>query len=279
LPGQIACVLAKTGQGKTAFLAQLCHNISAWQSPLGDRVGPATPTLVLSLEQTKAEFVNRLDRISKIYNPWATPEELERWYCNLRICDENQIPPKDVLHLIEEFVDEVGTAPKVIVLDYLGYWARAFKGKSRYEQVSEAIMELKRIAKTSGAVVLTAHQVSRSGKRGLRLELDDARDSGVIEETVDFAFGLYRPHEAEQDDTDAALYERSEVYLEVLKSRHGNVGRKTVLQWAPYSLAMLAKGDMDRRVAAEWTLYDLQSSYDEVVGYHQSGEGKSGSLF
>lgn len=279
LPGQVVCVLAKTGTGKTAFLSQLCHNMSAWQTPGGKSAGPGIPTLVLSLEQTRPEYTNRLDRIAKLYNPFANVDELNKWYCNLRICDENRVPASDLPALVEEFIEDVGTPPKVLVLDYLGYWARGFKGKSRYEQVSEAIMELKRIAKTHGLVILTAHQVSRSGKNGQRLELDDARDSGVIEETADFAFGLYRPHQADVDDAEQPHSDRSEIIVEVLKSRHGNVGRRSVLSWAPYSLAMVGMGDYSERIGAEWEMYDLQSMYEDVVGFHQARAGDARSLF
>lgn len=277
LPGQVLCVLAKTGIGKTAFMSQVTHNMSAWQVE-GRKGGPGVPTLVLSLEQTKSEYTNRLDRIGRLYDPYASREELGRWYCSLRICDENRVPPKDIPALLEEFVEDVGEPPKVMFVDYLGYWARAFPGKSRYEQVSDAIMEMKRIAKDNSMVIITAHQVSRTGKNGHRLELDDARDSGVIEETADFALGLYRPHLAEEDE-EAANASRREIYAEVLKSRHGNAGRRSVLTWAPYSLAMVPVGDYSDRIAIEWEMYDLQSMYDDVLALHQEREGRARQLW
>lgn len=279
LPGQVATVLAKTGAGKTALLTQICHNLSAWQAyGDSDGVGPAIPTLVLSLEQTKAEIGNRLERIGRLYNPYASVEEMNRWYCNMRIVDENRIPPGDVPVLVEEFVEDVGLPPRLIVVDYLGYWSRSFKGNSKYEQTSEAIMELKRFAKELNAAIIAPHQVSRLGKKGERIEMDTARDSGVVEETSDFVFGLFRPGTDKEDDESEDFRSRAEVRLEVLKSRHGNVGRQVVMVWAPYSLATVPRGEFDRKVQNEWMLYDSQAMYEDVLEVHRGGAGQQLAL-
>jgi KaiC/GvpD/RAD55 family RecA-like ATPase len=268
LPGQIVTVLAKTGAGKTAFITQVAHNLSRWQG--SGAAGPGIPTLVLSLEQTRAEIGTRLERIGKLYNPFADSEEMSNWYSNLRIVDENKIPPKDVPLLIEEFIDDTGHTPRLMVVDYLGYWSRSFTGKSKYEQVSEAVMELKSIAKEYEMAILAPHQVSRSARRGERLEMDFARDSGVVEETSDFVFGLVRPNVEEVDDTDLGWIQRADLRLELLKSRHGNVGRQIMMLWAPYSLASVPRGgELEWRVQKEWEMYDLQAMYTDVLAAHQ----------
>lgn len=266
LPGQVAIVLAKTGIGKTAFLTQVMHNLSSWSSYDGKENGPGIPSLFLSLEQTKGEIAERILRTSMLYNPWATKDDVSMWHKRMMICDENRIPPAEVPLLIEEFIDDVGEAPRLVFVDYLGYWSRSFKGNSKYEQTSEAIMELKRLAKQYEFAVVAPHQVSRLQKRGDKLDLDNARDSGVVEETADFVFGLYRPYENDPDD-----WRRSaEIRLEILKSRHGNTGKTVPMVWAPYSLAMVAHGTQSiQRVEREWTMRDLQHSYDEVLAVHQ----------
>lgn len=267
LPGQVVTVLAKTGAGKTAFLTQICHNLSSWQTYDKTDGGPGIPTLVLSLEQTKAEYMNRLERTSKLYNTAPDPVELNQWYSNLRICDENKIPPQDVPHIVDEFIDDVGEPPRLIVVDYLGYWARAFKAKSKYEQVSEAVMELKRLAKDTGAAIVAPHQVSRLSKVGQRIDMDFARDSGVVEETSDFVFSLFRPGENKEDeDSDNQM----DVRLEILKSRHGNVGRQVLMLWAPYSLALIPRGGrLEQKVKAEWLMAEAQADYEEVLKMHK----------
>lgn len=271
LPGQVATVLAKTGAGKTALLTQIIHNESSWEPFDKSTQGPGVSTLVLSLEQTKAEISNRLERIAHLYNPWADPDAIGNWYRRMRVNDENKIPAEDVRVLIDEFIDEVGEPPKLLIVDYLGYWARAFKAKSKYEQVSDAVMELKRIAKDYQTAIVAPHQVSRAGGRGQRLELDFARDSGVVEETSDFVFAMYRPHEREGEDDEVLSWrQRADTRLEILKSRHGNVGKEVRMLWAPYSLALISPGgSLEKRVQKEWGYAESHMSYAEVLEVHQ----------
>jgi hypothetical protein len=271
LPGQVCTILAKTGAGKTAFLTQLIHNLSSWQPYDKSTTGPGLPVLLLSLEQTKAEIAERLERISRLYSPSVPRAEIEWWHSALRVTDENKIPAADVPVLIEEFVEEVGKQPRLVVVDYLGYWARGFPSKSKYEQVSEAVMELKRLAKEREIAIVAPHQVSRSGRRGERLELDFARDSGVVEETSDFVFSLFKPSEKVEQDPDVELdyRQKSEVRLEILKSRHGGVGKTILMDWAPYSLALVPRGDRAKEMQTEWRALDAQLPYGEVLKAHR----------
>ena len=270
LPGQVVTVLAKTGVGKTAFLSQVVFNQSSWEPYDRSTQGPGVPTLVLSLEQTRSEFATRLERIGRLHNPTAPREEMTKWYANVRVNDENAVPPADVPQLVDEYIEQTGVPPRMLIVDYLGYWSRSFKGTSKYEQVTEAIMELKSIAKRYGVTIIAPHQVSRTGDRGKRLELDFARDSGAVEETSDFVFGLYRPHENREDrDGDGGLEpwrKRAEVRLEVLKSRHGAVGKESRMYWAPYSLAMVpVAGALEPKIQKEWDALDRHFSYVDVV--------------
>jgi replicative DNA helicase len=197
-------------------------------------------------------------------------------YRNVRLNDENRIPPGDLRFLVDEFVEEVETMPKLLILDYLGYWARSFKGSSRYEQVSDAIMELKALAKEFGVAIVVPHQVSRVGKRGQRLELDFARDSGVVEETADFAFSLWSPHtQEERDDAETGILQRADVRIEILKSRHGGVGRETKMLWAPASLALppAAEPALKKMVLHEYEWVDQGKLYEQVHKLHRSGYG------
>jgi hypothetical protein len=95
-----------------------------------------------------------------------------------------------------------------------------------------------------------------------------ARDSGAVEETSDFVFGLYRPHEnRDNDDTELVPWRRrADIRLEVLKSRHGNVGKETWMHWAPYSLAMTqVNTELESRVQKEWAAFDKQMTYEQVI--------------
>lgn len=272
LPGQVATVLARTGAGKTGFVTTICHNLSGWKTYKGDEGGPDIPVLLLSLEQTKAEISNRLRRIAGLYNIYATPEDIDRWYSKLRVCDENRIPSGDVRAIVEEYAEDVGEMPRLLIVDYLGYWARGFKGTSKYEQTSDAVMELKRYAKELGVTIITPHQVSRLSRGSQRIEMDFARDSGVVEETSDFVLSLFRSQIGEDEEVDARR--QADVRMEILKSRHGSVGRQVMLYWAPYSLALVSRSDKrERAVLAEWHMQNNQLPYSEVIQFHKGMRG------
>lgn len=254
LPGQVAIILAKTGVGKTTYATQLIWNM----------VKSNEPVMMLSLEQMKGEIANRLLRIAR-YDDSRIPvgDVSERLRNHFLLNDDNRVPPEEVSFLIEEFEELVGHRPKAIIVDYLGYWARSFKGGSQYEQTTAAIMELKRVAKQEKVVVIAPHQVSRHGKRGERLTLDAARDSGAIEETGDFVFGLYAPSQKDGKDTNQMTFkDRADLRLELLKSRHGNVGKEVRQYFAPMSLAVVpAIMNNEPKIKEEWDAFSRSLNY------------------
>lgn len=275
-PGQVVTVLARTGAGKTGLVTQICHNLSSWTNFKQDRGGPGLPVLLISLEQTKAEISNRLQRIGQFHNTGASPEQIDSWHSKLRICDENRIPSGDLPLLVEEFVEDVGEPPRLLIVDYLGYWAKAFKASSRYEQTSDAIMELKRYAKELQVPVVTPHQVSRISRGSQKIEMDFARDSGVVEETSDFMLSLFKYKVADEEEG-VDIYRRATITMQILKSRHGNVGREISLLWAPYSLALVeAGGPKSRAVAIEQEMLSQQASYEDVMQVHRGIRAFSG---
>ena len=254
LPGQVCVVIAKTGVGKTAFATQVIHNIAE----------SGVPSLVLSLEQTRGEIAHRLERIARFKEPLIQREKLVAHYEHMLINDDNRVAPEDVEFLFREFEDLVGVPPKIVFIDYLGYWAKSFRGGSAYEQTTAAVMELKRIAKEFRVVVVSPHQVSRTGKRGEKLTLDMARDSGAVEETSDFLLALRAP--GEQLGYGSPYSDRADVRLEILKSRHGGVGKEIRLLWAPHSLS-LVPNIMENvlRVEKEWRMDDQGLNYEQAL--------------
>ncbi len=133
-------------------------------------------------------------------------------------------------------------------------------------------MELKALAKEFGVSIIVPHQVSRTGRRGERLELDFARDSGVVEETADFAMSLWAPHtKEEREDKDLGYLDRADVRLEILKSRHGGVGRETRMLWAPASLALPPAGNVRLKQLAlkEYEWVDQGLLYDAIHSKHR----------
>jgi archaellum biogenesis ATPase FlaH len=228
LPGQVVVFLAKTGTGKTLFLCNVCVNMREH------------PILFISLEMTQEEVYDRLAKIYWFHHPDATVDELEEALSNIFICDENRLGERDMPALIAEFEVETGVRPQVVMVDYLGYYARGARGNSPYEKASSAIMHLKAIAKAGRFVIITPSQVNRVAKDGKPIDLDDARDSGAVEETADFMFSLYRPDDALNTEGEAENNEVSgRVKCGVLKSRHGGKGRTFTFQMDMLTLAIV----------------------------------------
>ena len=243
LPGQVMVVLAKTGTGKTV----LCCNL-AYQMRMH-------PTLLISLELTREEVYNILRRVYWFFHPTATREQMEEDLDNILICDENRLTDADFQALVDEYEVEKGVRPKVVFVDYLGYYARGAEGKSPYEKTTNAIMNLKALAKcddpTKRLTIITPHQVNRLAKEGKPIDLDDARDSGAVEETADFMLSIWKPDEALNSDGEAMPSGR--VRMTLLKSRHGGKGRSFLLTFDQLTLAMVDADTAKGRKAQEHT--------------------------
>jgi hypothetical protein len=153
------------------------HEPAAW------RTVPCTAHFA-PLEMTAAEVYNRLRRIAHFWNPLATDDDITELLSLLRIVDR-RIVEGDLPRLAEEFVDEVGVAPELVMVDYLGYYANSVRGGSPYERVSRAAISLKEEGKATGAALIVPHQAGRSTAGGTPVDITDARDSGVIQDTAD----------------------------------------------------------------------------------------------
>lgn len=253
LPGQVMVPLARTGTGKTVWCCNLAHN-------LHDR-----KVLYISLEQTQEEIYMRLARIERFYRWAATDEEVEYSLSDLRICDQNRLTPADFAQLIDEYGESVGAPPELVIIDYLGYYARGMKGGSPYEKTSSAIMQLKEEAKRHRLSIIAPHQVNRLAEKGKPLDASDARDSGVVEETADFMLGIFRPADALTTDGASAMPD-GKLRLSLLKSRHGNADNTCSLQMGILSLVVLdAINPLARQAADEANLKHRGYTYEDLL--------------
>lgn len=246
-PGQVMIPLAKTGTGKSVFLANVCHNAAKHR------------ILFLSLELTAPELFNMFRRIHFFHHPEAPAEQLHQDYRWLRIVDENRLKEQDFGTLVAEYSEDVGAPPELVIVDYLGYYARGFRGGSPYEKTSDAVMGLKAEAKKHSVAVIAPHQVSRGAKEGTPLEADNARDSGVVEETGDFVLSLFRPDQAVGSDGITGSLQ-----AQLLKSRHGGKGAVAALRFSNLSLVIVDALDKKaaHRVDQENSLYQNGLDYE-----------------
>lgn len=225
-PGQVVIPLARTGTGKSIFLSNIAYQLRN------------TPTLYLSLEMTTEEVHEHLRRIHRFHNPRAASREIDDDLRLLRIVDQNRIGPGDIQELVSEFTEEVGKRPGLLLLDYLQYYARGFRAETQHERVNSAVMEVKAVSKEESLVTIIPSQVSRGTEPGKPLALDNARDSGVVEETGDFVISIYRPDQVVLKDGEQPQQSGS-LKLGLLKSRHGGVGSVFNLKLSNMSLAIV----------------------------------------
>lgn len=263
-PGQLLLILAKSGTGKTLLLLNLMHRARMVKGQEDLKI------LFVSLEQTRGEWWDRARRLYRFFNVDATDEDAARWWDNnIMLVDRNRLTVDGLNSVIDDFAYHMGRIPDLMTVDYLGYWARAFKGEA-YQRTSDAVMALKGIGKEHRIAIMAPHQVSRSGIDGQEFGADAARDSGVIEETADHLLTMWSP-----DNTLGRTPEEKNgvVHLRIGKSRHGGRGQLLGMQFAPISLVMIPEGDplcaRARREVA-WKR-DYQDSWAKALYRHRTG--------
>jgi archaellum biogenesis ATPase FlaH/5S rRNA maturation endonuclease (ribonuclease M5) len=225
-PGQVMVILAKTGTGKTILLCNMAYAMREHN------------VLLISLEMTREEVYERMRRIFLFHYPTASDHQLEEAMSKILICDENRLGEKDLSTLVDEYEVETGVRPDVVMVDYLGYYARGQKGNSPYEKTTNAVMQLKAEAKAGRFVCISPAQVNRGTKEGKPIDLDDARDSGAIEETADFLLSIWRPDDALAAEA-ANMQQSGKVKITILKSRHGGKDRTFTLVMDLLTLAIV----------------------------------------
>lgn len=263
LPGQLLVYLAKTGVGKTLLLLNLFQRMSMQK--------PDIKILFVSLEQTRSEWFERARRIYRFYNPDERDERtLEYFDKRMMIVDRNRLSEQALVDVIHEYADDVGHNPDLLAVDYLGYWARSYKGEA-YERTSAAVMALKAITKDERIFTIAPHQVNRMTKKGEEVDADSARESGVVEETADFLLTLWSEDHRRNMKEDAKT---GQVTVKIAKSRHGGTDAVFNLQFAPLSLAMvpLTEYQLAARAKAEMHWLQCRDTYEVAVYRHATGD-------
>lgn len=261
LPGQVVVTLAKTNSGKTLGMLNMFHRMKMEQ--------PTRKFLFVSLEQTRNEWFERAHRIHKFYQPAVRIEDtISFWEENFMIIDKNQIKEEELMNCIDQYEYEMGTKPDLVGIDYLGYWARPFKGAA-YDRITSAIMSAKAIAKEKELVIYLPQQVSRATDAGGEPELDSARDGGTVEETADFLIAFW----ALDQRKDVERSERTgQVGMKLLKSRHGGVGTRMNAIFTPKTLAIIPENDpLAYKAVDEVRLARVGDDLDTVVYRNLTG--------
>lgn len=118
----------------------------------------------------------------------------------------------------------------LIVIDYLTLMDLEVRSNmAKHEAIGRVTRILKGLAIELDAPIALLSQTNRASENRTEPMLSDLRDSGSIEQDADVVMLLYREHDDEEDDTEAA---RIMPKLKLAKNRDGETG-KIDLVWIP----------------------------------------------
>ena len=185
VPGEMIVITAETGVGKTALL----YNLACHAAPL--------PTLIFQIELPGSLSFERLMQ----FHHKTSGVDIEKAYYEKRpkgweaaaldhlfICSLSQVTVEDMEKLIRKAELKMGGKPVLVMVDYIQL-VRG-EGKSRYERFSNIAEDLRKLAKTTGTIVVVASQASRDKERK-EIGLHDSKESGSIENSCSLMLGAW----------------------------------------------------------------------------------------
>ncbi len=224
--GQVLGIAARTAVGKTWLLETIQHNFAA-RTDAGQ--------VSLSLEMPGPEWFER----SLAIHENVSPEQVEGWARGHELGEHVQGFLRRMKHsllseascriealpaLVQEARTMLEVPLRLLLIDYQGM-IRA--GGDSYERASKVALAIKDLAKSERISVVMATQLSRAGGDGSTpVSLEMLRDSGVLEESVDFLLGCWRPAGEDNEDT---------MTVAILKNRKGKQGKWVDLEFRKHS--------------------------------------------
>jgi hypothetical protein len=222
--GEVCGLMGRPGIGKTVLLTHVSEKVAE------DEVGH----VFFSLEMPAAQIVGRLQQRLYGYDRYLRERESRRGaldreryrtaFRTLLIIDT----PGLSISQMEGLLTRIQAGPfqgvrlGLVTIDHLGMVGGDRK-LTTYDRVSVQAREIKELAKRFQCAVMLAVQVNReAGGDGSReLGLGSARDSGVVEEAMDYLLGLRRlDRSLEMPAAEREKY-RDVIFVKVIKNRHG----------------------------------------------------------
>ena len=197
-PG-LACLTGATSLGKTSFVVQLCDQL----------IEKGETVLYFTLEQLPIEIVTKSiarrvylkDNKSRYNNILIKQgvearivEEAKKEYIEVSkrfhiIESDFTLTANQIVFYVESFIKKTGIKP-VVVLDYLQLVSPPADRKyDDRERIDDCVKKLKLLSKNNELFVLMISNMSRASYRE-RIGEDSFKESGLIEYTCDYLFGL-----------------------------------------------------------------------------------------
>ena len=222
-PGQMIVVAGRPAMGKTTLAMNIAADVG---------INQKKPVLVISLEMSKAQLMDRLlAAVGGIPLP-----SLKTGECTSdHIAELSSAASRLSTALIAVSDVPVMTMPRIrsiarrqshrmggmglVVIDYLGLVEG--EGKGRTEDVTAMSRQIKLLARELNCPVIILSQLNRSceARPDKRPVLSDLRESGAIEQDADIVMFVYRDEVYHPGTQDAGLAE-----IIIRKNRDGEIG-------------------------------------------------------
>ena len=228
-PGQMVIIAGRPSSGKTAFGVCVAGHIAVTQSK---------PVGVISLEMTARDITARLlcahARVSQSTAQDGNVSERDISSLGIagkRIADSAFKVADSGVHKLSGLMAQAQAwhaehKLAALVVDYIQLIKSDRQSRSRYEEVSEVSIGLKRLAMELRIPVIVMAQISRAvEKEERRPRMSDLRDSGQIEQDADIIGFLF---EQEKQSDQATC---KEITLAIAKQRNGPKGDVHLIFW------------------------------------------------
>ncbi len=226
-PGEVCGLMARPGTGKTVTV---CHVVTGLAKA-------GRSVCVFSLEMPGAQIIAKLagmaygEREGRVWasarEGWRSATDWAALMPHLVVVDTPSLSVADM----QATIRALPTPPELVVIDYLGMIGGDTK-LTTYDRVSKQARELKDLAKRCDTGVLLLIQVSREagGLYGEKaLSLGSARDSGVVEEALDYLLAVRRLDRVPTLTETERAEQENVIWFSLVKNRHGRVPHE---EWA-----------------------------------------------
>ena len=224
-PGEVFGLMARPGIGKTMLLGHIAR--AAADTEFGH--------VFFSLEMPAAQIVQRLASAhyglhrfpfrERLAARGLDPQEYIDAFRQFVLVDTPGLDVARMASLIRQIQTThlKGVPLRLITIDHLGLIGGDRK-MTTYDRVSMQAREIKELAKRFECSVLLAIQVNRDagGDGSKELGLGAARDSGVVEEAMDYLVAMRRLDRSQTLGQAERDKYRDVLFAKVVKNRHGS---------------------------------------------------------
>lgn len=237
--GNFITILANSGVGKT----NLMLNMAATMLAKGKKV------LFFSLEMSTYELMERLfiimgkhdkikirDRKEDIHDLGNTAVKLAG--LELYIISTAGVTSTDVIESAMQLHNKIGL--DVVMVDYLQRLNDDQSGEGQYERITRICRALKNAAMRLELPIITPSQVDKQSAKGTHIGVENAVGSKAIGDESDLSLYLYAMEK--QSSSGLTGQGQDQLYLKIVKNRHGNTGDSSEVQFDKQTLRMTIDG-------------------------------------